>query len=371
MSGVDDTDLIQFAGSCSQARDAVQSYRDRVYDLCTALQRYMTIEQARQLRLRMRDNNAVISGSFALRFIGRYDFEEGDLDIYAFGGDILPIGDFLASIGYLFTPRAVQEPHFDSAVSRACDDSITPEGTVDSTKSSSDYTEVETFTFMRGSAKIQLMMCRLGVAETILQFHSTVVMNMITHDTAYSLYPRATFVDKRTLKTCKGDTRECEAVALAKYEQRGWEVVDKMSPIDALSHNTEFGKGFRYVGDEMTRIIKLNNPVSYPGSSDKIKYNSWTLKYSEAVRPRPTSNDPIPHWWFMKPQMETWTGVDEEWNIDAFCFAYPHMADRFTESASCSKMPINLWTTTRASTELMAICLDVASRASTRSALGC
>ena len=173
MSGVHDTDLVQFASSCTFARDAVQSYRDRVYDLSTALQKYMTVDQARQLRLRMRDNNAVISGSFALRFMGRYDFEEGDLDMYAYGGDILPIGHFLESIEYQFTPRASQEPLFDLAVSRACDDAESADGSVKSVESSTDYTEVETFTFMRGSCKVQLMMCRLGVVETILQFHSS------------------------------------------------------------------------------------------------------------------------------------------------------------------------------------------------------
>ena len=64
----------------------------------------------------------------------------------------------------------------------------------------------------------------------------------------------------RSPRTCKGEARDCEAAALAKYEQRGWQVVEEITPHAAIAHNTEFGKAFRYVGDQMTREIKLTNP---------------------------------------------------------------------------------------------------------------
>ncbi|KAL0952148.1 hypothetical protein HGRIS_008765 [Hohenbuehelia grisea] len=46
------------------------------------------------------------------------------------------------------------------------------------------------------AAIIQLVVCRWGPADVILNFHSTVVMNLISSDAMYCLFPRSTLVDR-------------------------------------------------------------------------------------------------------------------------------------------------------------------------------
>ena len=59
------------------------------------------------------------------------------------------------------------------------------------------------------------------------------VMNMISHSHAYSLYPKETFDNMRSLVVRSHDSRPKMVQALEKYKQRGWDVVTSISVEEA------------------------------------------------------------------------------------------------------------------------------------------
>ena len=65
-------------------------------------------------------------------------------------------------------------------------------------------------------------------------------MNIITHDTAYSIYPQATFI-----KCCSlvYDRRWRSPDALAKYEWRGWMQVPYLEVADYKNPSSSFTRG--------------------------------------------------------------------------------------------------------------------------------
>lgn len=87
--------------------------------------------------------------------------------------------------------------------------------------------------------KLQMIVARDSPMEIILNFHSSkssvlrmklvlrsiiplaVVMNFITHKAAYSLFPRATFEERKTV-ACRNGWDQRDQVAYRKYHSRGW-----------------------------------------------------------------------------------------------------------------------------------------------------
>jgi hypothetical protein len=106
-------------------------------------------------------------------------------------------------------------------------------------------------------------------------------MNLITHDKAYSIFPRATFEDRRSLIFVKDG--ESAVKARAKYEERGWAFVEGYE-LERRDRYSPFGKGIRRLGDSRCWSISLHSKqdrtTSFWGS------NSWKLEYSNNLTPR-------------------------------------------------------------------------------------
>ena len=113
-------------------------------------------------------------------------------------------------------------------------------------------------------------------------------MNLITYDTAYSLYPRATFEERRTILF--GDSKSSSTfTALQKYEDRGWEVVESSLFTDELRGPVQSVRGdsIRFVNDSTSWIVPLDmigvggpgalSPASPPLTWDPVVTNSWRL----------------------------------------------------------------------------------------------
>lgn len=82
-------------------------------------------------------------------------------------------------------------------------------------------------------------------------------MNVITHDTAYALYPVETFESRRSLKLKADSYDERTAAAYAKYHARGWRNLGAIGRDEAGDSHREFGRRHRFVGDDMTWTMKL------------------------------------------------------------------------------------------------------------------
>lgn len=113
-----------------------------------------------------------------------------------------------------------------------------------------------------------------------------VVMNIIGHRTAYSLYPMGTFEERRALQCIIKQTYGVEE-ALEKYRKRGWEIVDHVSDHEIV-HHRNFKSGKRWVGDPICWSILLPDPSGTSSSplesfggfpDDTLPIHSWHLEY--------------------------------------------------------------------------------------------
>ncbi|KAJ7311551.1 hypothetical protein DFH08DRAFT_718193, partial [Mycena albidolilacea] len=192
--------------------------------------------------------DTIISGSMAPQFFNRVTWPNTDLDLYVTRASAALAAFFLVENGYTFDPRKSQVKSVSvqlCASTREKPPSYLGRGIAD------------VLDFHKGDKKIQLIVATTSPMEIILSFHSTAVMNIITHDTAYSLYPWSTFVTKQALVVeTVGAGQEAGG---RKYAGRGWKMIRSPFP----SCNSELGVRIaRSVGDHFTWIISLP-PISH------------------------------------------------------------------------------------------------------------
>jgi len=98
-------------------------------------------------------------------------------------------------------------------------------------------------------------------------------MNFITHDAAYSLYPKATF-DKRYAFAFDWGSDEATERAYEKYTDRGWTFGHEFSYEDVKTYTPLFGiEVTRYLDDKHTWILPINTDGIYPPlQSEKAEY---------------------------------------------------------------------------------------------------
>ncbi|KAH9918734.1 uncharacterized protein BXZ73DRAFT_92162 [Epithele typhae] len=214
---------------------------------------------------------AVISGSFALQFFARTYYPEADLDLFVHPNrDILTIGSFLQEELYVYEPLSWQLPDFKAEVERLCRRVDCELASID------DDNEFEqlysmlslraVYTFRRAAKrgcedsderKVQIVVSRSSPLASVLDFHSTCVMNIITYNAAYSLYPYATFEQHEAVVINNGSLQA--KAALVKYSARGWRIIANPSPLIPLLDRRAFHPNVpRWVCDGKTWMIPLD-----------------------------------------------------------------------------------------------------------------
>lgn len=112
-------------------------------------------------------------------------------------------------------------------------------------------------------------------------------MNVISHDTAYSLYPRPTFETRRALVLPRRGTSP--ASALAKYVTRGWTLVaetDADADADIIAQESSFKSGARWIDDSTSWVLPLPTEGVVPLRDkvpDPVAHTNWQLGYSYRV----------------------------------------------------------------------------------------
>lgn len=220
----------------------------------------------------------IISGSTALGFFDRTEYSNANLDLFVDHRFRRPIVIWLKSIGYNFLPR-----HELTSLSVALEVEPIPDQNLP--------TSILVFDFIHTNhlSKIQLITTSASPLEVILRFHSSecnpseiekssptcsgCVMNLITHDKAYSIFPRETFENRRSLIFDKYSAVN----ARSKYEERGWTFV-KVSEIQPQSQLSPFRRGVRRLGDSKCWSISLHHD-QYRNTS-VWESNSWKLMYT-------------------------------------------------------------------------------------------
>ncbi|KAG1817548.1 uncharacterized protein BJ212DRAFT_1349775, partial [Suillus subaureus] len=151
----------------------------------------------------------IISGSNALQFLDCTFYPKSDLDIYSHPGHIYEVLEWI---------KILDPPQEEEEVCLA---------------QYSNIAEVYTFKWFvvidREHVEfwIQVIQTTYNPIDTIMKYHSTCVMNIITFYAVYSFYPIATFKDRSALKI--PGLRHHPDV-LAKYIKRGWRAYSVFRP---------------------------------------------------------------------------------------------------------------------------------------------
>lgn len=108
--------------------------------------------------------------------------------------------------------------------------------------------------YVKDDVKVQVIGCWCDdpIVHIVGHFYGTAVMNIITADWAYCLFPLRTVIWYE-MQQVKGRPFTCsEKRAVAKYERRGWKCVSYERRVE----DGEF-RGRRFVGDRYTWSIPL------------------------------------------------------------------------------------------------------------------
>jgi len=248
----------------------------RTFNLHRLLGRFFTENEMSYFRSLQSQTGLLISGSTALQFFERVFYPESDLDLYVEKRYSRVVVVWLISIGYTYEPRPGSDQSLQKALEPVSEDFVHP-----LTEDYLNFGVVNVHNFHKSDpdCKIQLVVSRRSPLEPILTFHSTCVMNVISHEKAYSLYPRGTFNERRSLVLPRQDENEERSrAAREKYIARGWNMVQALTRDEILDPTSAFFPGGRYVGDSKCWTIpilpKLQLPEGYIGT------NSWDLNHN-------------------------------------------------------------------------------------------
>ncbi|KAK7028455.1 hypothetical protein R3P38DRAFT_927432 [Favolaschia claudopus] len=214
------------------------------FDISRLLRRFFgSRENVEQFRRMQQQTGTIISGSMGLQFFNRLTWEDSDLDLYVGRAMASLAAVFILENGYTFKAKENQELSISLQLPLSVNGqrmSYLGRGIAD------------VFDFHKGEQKIQLIVAVTSPMEITLNFHSTCVMNFITHSTAFSLYPWHTFVlQKALIIETVGTGQE---IGRQKYIDRGWTMLE----FPASNSNSELGVRIpRCVGDSFTWSIPL------------------------------------------------------------------------------------------------------------------
>ncbi|KAI0355447.1 hypothetical protein OH77DRAFT_1424945 [Trametes cingulata] len=275
--------LLRLARTCRTAHHAVAAYTLVAFDVDRLLSRFFPspssplstppcssacptppphthTEQharARAFRSLQARTGTLVSGSCALQFFARTVYPESDLDLYVHMRHRREVGRWLLREGYTFVPTAFQDERFEVEVvhgmaqgahgiyrmpgvagiltfMRPAPREIRPPSAYVDVEE--EEVEGEPQQQQQRMLKVQVIVAKNTPMEAILAFHSTCVMNVISYEKAYCLFPWATLEERRSLlsSSCRGRSTRRQA-GLDKYARRGFALVSALAPEDIES----------------------------------------------------------------------------------------------------------------------------------------
>ncbi|PPQ81904.1 LOW QUALITY PROTEIN: hypothetical protein CVT26_003944 [Gymnopilus dilepis] len=275
------------------------AYRQRVWDPDMHYKRWFyDVDYFKSL---LRGCGAVVSGSFALQFFGRFFYPSSDMDIFLRVAGAEDMCSWLLDEGYTYAGDASQYNelghnsllHFPRAVMNKSSfhDPLLAVYAFHKVKKQANGVEDE--------LRVQVIVVDTDPIQHVLfDFHSIIslvfvfdvdvtlaaVINFLTADEGYSVFPWATFVE-RISYVCR-IRQESEARIegwTKKYEGRGFLVSGGGS-----SPNPTLVRGRRFVGDKFTWRISFKGSVDrsegYYGPPNTRVWFEVLLSDSGAVR---------------------------------------------------------------------------------------
>ncbi|KZV93094.1 hypothetical protein EXIGLDRAFT_717624 [Exidia glandulosa HHB12029] len=278
--------LCRVAKTCNGAHQAVDNYLTHTLNATRLFARFFGLQDALEFRRLQAQLEFIVSGSQALQLLGRTVYPKSDLDIYVFPLDAERLGHWLIAHGYQYlrwNAVGVQHEDFDAALAAM------PPLVETATRTEILHHEKygipnvrDAFNFKKrgpGSdlsvpleddhhaLQVQIIVADITPVQVVLGFHATMVMNFITWNRVFSLYPAGTFEHRRALVTYDKD-RHFD-LAMIKYAARGFRIDSHL--FDDETARGPFKFGTRWVVKlDTTGITPPEIPVAWD-------VNSWTL----------------------------------------------------------------------------------------------
>ncbi|KAJ3530865.1 hypothetical protein NMY22_g8396 [Coprinellus aureogranulatus] len=200
-------DLTRLSATSSALRKVVEEYRKRIWNVNHHLHPF--VDHAPTFRSILAFSGALVTGWQVIRFFDRLPPSPTyGLDIVTRVGGVVPLVLFLESIAY---KRVPENPciSMESFPSMADVFQISSNTSFDSKGGATGIVAVlEYFRVVQESdrdTKIRIfVVTQSPVEHMLLSYHSTGVMNFISHKEAVSLFPKTTFLD-RVIIPCSRD----------------------------------------------------------------------------------------------------------------------------------------------------------------------
>ncbi|KZV93091.1 hypothetical protein EXIGLDRAFT_674411 [Exidia glandulosa HHB12029] len=293
--------LCRVAKTCNGAHQAVDNYLTHTLSATTQLARFFG-QDALEFRRLQAELQFIISGSQALQLLERTVYPKSDLDIYVFPLDAEVLGRWILARGYEFThwhgngipDHTVAGLAFAAALAGMPDliDTDIPHN-----PPARDWYDIPhvraVFNFEKrvpglaegddDTRQVQIIVADITPVQAVLGFHATMVMNFITWDRVFSLYPAGTFERRRAVVTYSEDRHFGKA--MIKYAARGFRIDSTLFDDEAQRGLFKFGP--RWVGDSHCWVVKLDTTgIDPPAFPVQWEVNSWELGHHSEHDPR-------------------------------------------------------------------------------------
>ncbi|KAH8801874.1 hypothetical protein DL96DRAFT_1475866 [Flagelloscypha sp. PMI_526] len=259
----------------------VDEYTGRHFTTDRVFSPFFTPEQTIDLRKIQAKFSVVVSGSAAVQFFDRVKYRHSDLDLYVDLEAMRPLASFIESAGYVFKNNVSQNPSLKTALAVLSDRN--PPGYFGGHPAYNNPGIREVFSFEEelspgGETRhVQMIVSKGPVMAAIFEFHSTVVMNIITYQNAISIFPVTSFHRYETLIAAPENEKIRREAGLEKYASRGWKVI-RLARSGVSRRHAELQNGVsRRVGDRQCWTIPLPPVDGFPKSTlDPLCLNTWS-----------------------------------------------------------------------------------------------
>ncbi|KAL1937077.1 hypothetical protein VTO73DRAFT_15132 [Trametes versicolor] len=285
---------LELARLCKTSRDvrfAVNDYIQSVYNPHRLLSPFFRdVSSFRSLQAR---TGSLISGHSALHFFNRSLRPTDPLDVYVYFHHRREVVDWLLDSGFRFSPSITQASGLDYAVEqgrRMQNETYPPDSW-------------ECLIFYRDgshrNATVRVYIAMRSPMEMILHSHSTCMMNVISYEKAYCLFPRPTLHEHRgLLMKIKQGHDVWRVYEIEDVQARGFAMLDGLEPKElALScASSSFALGWRWIDDSASWVIHFDThdipppPVRRTNSSalthDPITVCGFSMRYDMETKAR-------------------------------------------------------------------------------------
>jgi hypothetical protein len=218
----------------------------------------------KSVRNTMAQSGAIISGSVALAVLQPQMQEPSDIDFYVPPRGLARLLKFILSHGYDLTVPAPGEGDYQAFTDRAPGEGKYPPRIVLKLVHPASGSRVD----------IVVPLAAKSVVEEVTKFHSTVVMNYVTHYGVVSLYPSWTMCGVGAVVR-EGAEERC----IQKYRDRGYTMVNDPSLLPMGGEGQCLGpQAKRSTFDDETLLIPFDDYAPTANlSAFEARETSWTL----------------------------------------------------------------------------------------------